>query len=294
MGLGFRSGLCAANFLADKGVSVTVSDQKSEAELGDLIAKLAHNVTVEAGNQSPELLDQNFDLVVISPGVPKAIPLIKEAEAQNVPVIAEIELAYAFLKGTIIAITGTDGKSTTTSLTGHILESLNLHTVVGGNIGIPLISLVEETTEETVSVIELSSFQLETVKDFTPHVGAILNLAPDHLDRYNGMEDYFEAKKRIAMNQKSGNAFIYNCDDNAVAGGTTEVAAERFGFSITGKAEAAAWFEDGAVWIREDEESLKVLDVSTLQIPGLHNVENVMASLLMVRAILKEKNIHPN
>ena len=140
IGLGYRTGLATANFLAARGVDVTVTDTKSLNELAAVTAKLDPSVKVIAGNQNPSILDEGFDVVVLSPGVPKKIPLVCEAERRGIKVIAEIELAYRNMKGYTIGITGTDGKSTTTSLTGHILSGLGYHTLVGGNIGIPLIS----------------------------------------------------------------------------------------------------------------------------------------------------------
>ena len=196
IGLGYRTGLATANFLAARGVEVTVTDTKSADQLADITAKLEPSVKVIAGNQEPSILDSGFDVVVLSPGVPKKIPLVREAESRGIPVIAEIELAYRNMKGYTIGITGTDGKSTTTSLTGHILAELGFHTLVGGNIGIPLISLAEQTTDKTVTVIELSSFMLETIDTFKPDVAAILNVTPDHLDRYDGMDEIGRASCR--------------------------------------------------------------------------------------------------
>ncbi|HPL18435.1 MAG TPA: Mur ligase family protein, partial [Spirochaetota bacterium] len=204
VGLSYRTGLAVSNFLAAREVTVVASDSKGEAELADVIRKLDPAVRVVAGGQNPALLDEGFDAVVLSPGVPKTIPLIVEAYKRGIPVMAEVELAFRNMKGDLIGITGTDGKSTTTALTGHVFRELGIDTYVGGNIGIPLVSFAGKTSEQSVVVAELSSFQLETIIDFKPDVAALLNVTPDHLDRYDGMEAYLDAKMRIAMNQDGG------------------------------------------------------------------------------------------
>ncbi len=287
VGLGFRSGLAAANFMARRGVAVTVSDTKSADELSDIIARLEPAVVVKAGEQDVSLLDAGFDLLVLSPGVPASIPLVREAEKRGVKVIAEIELACAFIRGGIIAITGTDGKSTTTSLAGHILSSLGFHTIVGGNIGVPLVSLVEETTDESVSVIELSSFQLETIDRFHADVAAILNLSPDHLDRYDGMDDYFAAKKRIGENQTSSDFFVFNADDTPLAEGVQDMPGALTSFSLKNE-ESHAFYRDGMICLKE-EGGEPVIDTGRMKIVGLHNAANTMAALLMVKAFLEKR-----
>jgi UDP-N-acetylmuramoylalanine--D-glutamate ligase len=199
-------------------------------DLAEVIAELDRSVKVIAGPQEPSILDEGFDCVVLSPGVPKSIPLIRAALERNIPVISEIELACRFLKGNIIAITGTDGKSTTTMLTYHILRELGYKVHVGGNIGIPLISIVNDTSDDSITVIELSSFQLETIDSFRPDAAALLNITPDHLDRYDSMEDYFEAKMRITLNQRPDDFFVYNMDDRWIMKGLPRVQAN-FAFS---------------------------------------------------------------
>ncbi len=293
VGLGYRTGLAAANFLASGGARVLVSDIKHGDELRDVIAKLDGRVTVFAGNQSPDILNAGVDMVVLSPGVPAGIPLITEAGRRGIPVIAEIELAYRYLKGGIIAITGTDGKSTTTTLAGHILGETGVDTLVGGNIGIPLISLVGKTRENSVSVVELSSFQLETVDRFRPDVAALLNVSPDHLDRYAGMEDYFAAKMRIARNQTEDDFFVYNADDAMIASGLSGVRSQKLSFSLE-KNDADACLSGSGVFLKIDGKRVPVLDPGRLQIMGVHNVQNAMASILMVTAMLKKSGISPD
>jgi len=293
VGLGYRTGVAAAGFLSAHGAEVTVSDIKNENELKDLIAKLDPSVKVIAGHQNPEILDTGFDLVVLSPGVPAGIPLIQEAFSRKIPVISEIELAFRNMKGSFIGITGTDGKSTTTSLTGHIFKELGFHTFIGGNIGIPLISFADQTADKTVTVIELSSFQLETVDTFKPDVAAILNVTPDHLDRYNGMESYFEAKKRIFRHQDNEDFFIYNRDNEILENSRMDYPSRTLTFSIDDDS-ADSFYRDGAVYIIHEGTTIPVVKVKKLSILGIHNIQNVMASLLMVTSLLKKLKLEPD
>lgn len=294
VGLGYRTGLATSNFLIAKGKSVTVTDIKTQHELEDIIAKLNPAVKVIAGNQSPEILDSGFDLVVLSPGVPATIPLILEAKKQNVPVIAEIELAFRYMKGHIIGITGTDGKSTTTTLTGHIFKTLGFKTFVGGNIGVPLVSFADETTEDSVSVIELSSFQLETIDTFRPDVAAILNVTPDHLDRYNGIEDYFAAKKRIFMNQTDEDWFVYNMDNKILTDAEGEYPAHVLRFSVTDTLNADSFFLNNSVYYRGEVIDLIIAEERELKIIGIHNMQNIMGSVLMAVALHKKLGYNPD
>lgn len=293
IGLGYRTGLATANFLAARGTRVTVTDTKSAAELAEIMAKLDPSVKVIAGNQHQSILDEGFDVVVLSPGVPKKIPLVREAESRGIPVIAEIELAYRNMKGYTIGITGTDGKSTTTSLTGHIFSELGFHTLVGGNIGIPLISLADQTTDKTVTVIELSSYMLETIDTFKPDVAAILNVTPDHLDRYDGMDDYFAAKKRIFMNQSDDDWFVYNMDSDMLSAARGEYPEHALRFSIDNN-EADAFLANGHIYCVMKAIHFPVIMQEALPILGIHNVQNVMASILMVLALHEKMGTFPH
>lgn len=293
VGLGYRTGLSAANFLAGRGYDVAVSDSKKLEELSGLISKLDKRVRIFSGEQITSILDEGFDLLVISPGVPKKIPLVASAIEKKIPVISEIELAYNFLNGTVIGITGTDGKSTTTCLTGHILEQIGFKSFIGGNIGIPLVSIAEKTTDDSFTVIELSSYQLETVDKFRPDAALIMNVTPDHLDRYDSMKDYFEAKMRITMNQTENDFFIYNADDETVVSGLDMVKAQKLGFSLA-KNNLSAYFDSGFIFLNINGSFKKILDASRLQIVGLHNVQNVMASILMIKSVLEKRNIVPD
>ncbi|MCP4129389.1 MAG: UDP-N-acetylmuramoyl-L-alanine--D-glutamate ligase [bacterium] len=287
VGLGFRTGLAAANFLAKKGVSVVVSDMKKEEELAGIIEQLNKSVRVIPGSQEPGILDEGFDVLVLSPGVPKAIPLVQAAYTKGIPVISEVELSYLYLKGRVISISGTDGKSTTTCLTGHILKALGYGTFVGGNIGIPLISLVEETREDSISVVELSSFQLETIDTYNSEVAAILNVTPDHLDRYTGMDDYLEAKLNIVKNQGADDFYVYNLDDATLTGCARRAASGHRTFSLVNTS-ADSYYDTGLVYIREEGQARAILEEDRMRIMGLHNIQNAMAAILMVSSLQKK------
>jgi len=291
VGLSYRTGLAVSNFLAAREVAVVASDSKGEAELADVIRRLDPAVRVVAGGQNPSLLDEGFDAVVLSPGVPKNIPLIKEAYKRGIPVMAEVELAFRNMKGNLIGITGTDGKSTTTALTGHVFRELGIDTYVGGNIGIPLVSFAGKTSERSVVVAELSSFQLETIIDFKPDVAALLNVTPDHLDRYDSMEAYLEAKMRIAMNQDGGDYFIYNRDDVMSSRSAARVASRAVSFSVEAE-DADIFYRDGAVFLRDGNR--KVLETGRMRVLGLHNVQNAMVAILSALAIMKKRGMDPD
>ena len=288
VGLGFRTGLAVSNFLALRGIDVSVSDNRNTGELAGVIADLDRKVKVFAGKQHPEILAEGFDCVVLSPGVPKKIPLIASAIERKIPVLAEIELASYFLKGSVIGITGTDGKTTTTMLTHHILRALGLHSLVGGNVGTPLISLVGESNDDTVTVVELSSFQLETINLFRPDAAAILNVTPDHLDRYDGMDDYFAAKMRITMNQTQDDFFIYNFDDISLREAAKKSKAKTLAFSIDTR-DGDIFYEDDTIFFRNIGERRPFMKTKNMFLVGLHNIQNSMASILLVKSILEKK-----
>src|ERR1700758_3999364 len=217
VGLG-KSGVASALFLKAHGARVTVSDTKSPDQLRDEIPVLLdHGITVETGGHG-ERTFRGQDLIVVSPGVPVDAKPLAQARASGEPVIGEIELAAQHLPGPIIAITGSNGKTTTTTLTGEILTAGGLPTLVGGNIGTPAISLVADAKSETVIVLEVSSFQLETIQTFRPRIAVVLNVTPDHLDRHRTFQAYVDAKARIFENQKGDDFAVLNADDATCAG----------------------------------------------------------------------------
>src|SRR5262249_17838953 len=212
VGLG-RSGVASALFLKSQGAQVTVSDTKSEDQLREEIPRLLdQGIAVETGGHG-ERTFRDQDLIVVSPGVPSDAEAITQARALGQPVIGEIELAFAFLRGSLVAITGSNGKTTTTTLVGEILQAGGFATRVGGNIGTPAISLVSESSPETVTVLEVSSFQLETIVSFRPKIAVVLNVTPDHLDRHRTFRAYVDAKARIFENQQGDDFAVLNYDD---------------------------------------------------------------------------------
>jgi len=195
-----RTGEIVSRFAAGYGAIVTATDEKPESELAATAEKLrSAGVQLELGGHSLELLVEK-DLVVVSPGVPSNLPLLASARQAGVVVWSEVELAWRLLRGRLVAITGSNGKTTTTALTAHILRTAGIDTLVGGNIGTPLLALVESSTDSSVTVAELSSFQLENIEAFRPEIGVLLNLTPDHLDRHASFEEYVGAKTRLFSN----------------------------------------------------------------------------------------------
>src|SRR5882672_6288188 len=212
VGLG-RSGVSSAIFLQEHGAKVIVSDSKAEAQLQKEVSTLLdRGISIETGLHG-ERTFRDQDLIVVSPGVPSDQPQLQHARRLGIPVIGEVELASQFLQGKVIAITGSNGKTTTTTLVGEILAKSGKKTLVGGNIGTPVISLVEKSTSDTYLVLEISSFQLETIEQFRPWISVILNITPDHLDRHHTFQAYVDAKARMFENQGSKDFAVLNADD---------------------------------------------------------------------------------
>src|SRR5437588_2624438 len=212
VGLG-KSGVAAAHFLQARGSRVTVSDSKAETHLrNEIPALLDQGIAVETGGHG-ERTFRDQDLIVVSPGVPYDVPQLVQARKLGVPVVGEVELAARFLQGHLIAITGSNGKTTTTTLTGEILEAAGKDVLVGGNIGTPVVSMVAESKAETYDVLEISSFQLETIETFHAEVAVILNITAEHLDRHRSMESYVAAKARVFENQAANDFAVLNADD---------------------------------------------------------------------------------
>jgi len=274
-----RSGIACAKFLTARGATVALSDaQPLEKWSPEALALKSEGVGLLPGDVPGWLLD-NLDLVVISPGVPtKAIP-VRYAERAGAEVIGEVELASRYLKGRLVAITGTNGKTTTTSLIGELLKDAGLPTQVGGNIGTPLISLVESSRDDGWTVVELSSFQLETIKEFHPTVALVLNVTPNHMDRYESFTDYAAAKHRIFMNQGPGDVAILNADDEIVSKWAKGLRAHVASFSVKQQL-AEGLFLRGREIVSRTATSERVLMMSDeMKLRGMHNVENVLAAL---------------
>lgn len=284
VGIG-KSGISAAIFLRGLGARVTVSDTRSAISLAEQIpALLDAGIMVESGGHGL-LTFRRQDLIVISPGVSLDTPEVKQVIGYGLPVIGELELASRFLKGGIIAVTGSNGKTTTTSLIGKIFEDAGLPTQVGGNIGLPVIELVADSTDKTVNVLEVSSFQLETTEQFHPRIGIILNITPDHLDRHGSFEKYVDAKEKIFANQTSADALVLNADDRTTQMCAGRTKAKVYWFSGTKVVRQGAFIREGVVcWIeKEGGASEPILPVSEIHLKGAHNVENVLAAVCAAR-----------
>ena len=284
VGLG-KSGLAAALFLRRRGAQVTVSDVRSaEALAKDIPALLEEGIMVETGGHGL-LTFRRQDLIVVSPGVPLDTPELTQVKGFGLPVIGELELAARFLKGHLAAITGSNGKTTTTALLGEIFELAGLKTLVGGNIGVPVVSLIDDSTEETWSVLEVSSFQLETTEEFHPNVAVILNITPDHLDRHGTFENYAKAKERIFAAQTESDALVLNADNVRTAAAAARSAAPVHWFSLEHPVPRGAWVEDGSVVYCGARGGAveHILPLSSIPLKGEHNVENVLAAVCAAR-----------
>ncbi|MDQ1559013.1 MAG: UDP-N-acetylmuramoylalanine--D-glutamate ligase [Pyrinomonadaceae bacterium] len=275
-----RSGVAAARFLAARGATVALNDRKAVEELTDEARGLkAEGVGLLAGDVPMWLMDQ-IELVVVSPGVPpKNIP-VRYMDRAGAEVIGEVELAARHLRGRIVAITGTNGKTTTTALVAELLRGAGLPVQVGGNIGTPLVSLVDASCEDGWTVAEVSSYQLETIAEFHPTVAVVLNLMPDHMDRYETLTDYGAAKHRIFRNQTAADVAILNADDEIVASWASGLRAHVTLFSVERELEEGLFLRGGRELVSRTPDGERVLMTrDEMQLHGLHNVQNVLAAL---------------
>ncbi len=273
-----RSGIASARFLAQRGAVVALNDRKPLAEWPAAALELkTEGVGHIVGDPPSWLLDQ-IDLVVVSPGVPtKAIP-IRYADRRGAEVIGEIELASRFLRGRVVAITGTNGKTTTTSLIGEMLKDAQMKVQVGGNIGKALVSLVESSRDDGWTVVEVSSFQLETIVDFHPAVAAVLNVTPNHMDRYDSLTDYAAAKHRVFTNQSAGDVAILNADDPIVSSWAKGLRAHVVQFSSTRELTEGLFLRGRDLVSRTRDGERVLLTRDEMKLRGTHNVENVLAA----------------
>ncbi|MBW4027136.1 MAG: UDP-N-acetylmuramoyl-L-alanine--D-glutamate ligase [Acidobacteria bacterium] len=284
VGLG-KSGRAAALFLRRQGAQVTVSDIRSAEQLGkDIPALIEEGISVEAGGHGL-LTFRRQDLIVVSPGVPLDTPELVQVKKFGLPIIGELELASQLLKGKILAITGSNGKTTTTTLCGEILQAAKLPVNVGGNIGVPVIALVEESRSDDWSVLEVSSFQLETADTFHPNIAVILNITPDHLDRHGSFENYAAAKERIFANQTAEDSLVLNADDDAASRAAVRAKSRIFWFSRKRAVRQGAFVYEGAVVYRASEQAAPefILKLDEIPLKGEHNVENVLAAVCAAR-----------
>ena len=274
-----RSGIAAANFLAEQGARVTLLDSKPEEELGDALEQLSIGVKTVFQSSQPF---SDADLVVLSPGVNIHSPDLQTARDNEIEIISELELAYRVDDTPIIAITGTNGKSTTTSLIGHLLEQGGKDVRVGGNIGVPFISLIQEPPKDYM-VLEISSFQLEGVVQFRPRISVILNITPDHLDRHKSMGHYARLKEKITAQQTRDDVLVLNQDDfwsDRIAEGKP---AQKWYFSMREPVKQGCYLKDDSVVFKDGEKEEEICRISELHQALQWQVENVLPSALVAR-----------
>ena len=282
-----RSGIASARFLLGRGARVIISEAKEREALEPQIAELLKFAAHAPGELVLELggnKDESFaaiDLVVVSPGMPLSLPFFAISRKAGIPVIAEIELAWRHLKGRIIGITGSNGKTTTTALTTELLVGAGLKARAAGNIGTPLVEFVEHSVSDDIYVVELSSFQLESINEFRPFAATILNLTPDHMDRYHGFADYIAAKGRVFMNQQGEDVAVLNADDPRTVAMANGISTRTLLFSRTGEIAAGAFVRKGKVFFRDGQKERELFPVEAMQLKGNHNLENVLAASLL-------------
>jgi len=270
-----RSGIAAAELLAQRGAIVTLSDLRAEVPEAAPLAALG--VALDLGAHTLETFT-GADLIVLSPGVPPDQPAIHAARAKGIPVIAEIELASRWLQGRLIAITGTKGKSTTTALTGRMLETAGFKVTVGGNIGAPLSAQVAQSTPDTFHVVEASSFQLEQIDTFHPWIAVMLNFSPDHLDRHPTVEAYGAAKARIFENQVDTDWAVINADDPSVLALAAQARARKRMFALHGSIAEGTVFDRGWIADRSAKGERQLVPADAIHLLGTHLVNDVMAA----------------
>lgn len=286
LGLG-RSGLAARQLLCSNGARVTVNDHQPEENFRDLILQLKEDVVEYIfGTHPPEIICGK-DLIVVSPGIPMNLSLLREARRQGIPIWGEIELAYRFCSAPLVAITGTKGKTTTAALMGEILREDGRSVRVVGNIGVPFSQIVTEVTPEDLVVAEVSSFQLESTVQFKPYIAAILNLAPDHLDRYSSWEEYVKSKQMIYRQQGPEDYLVVNADnpgENFASGTKSRL----IFFSRRQKLKEGIFLQNNKVKARWEGSTFDIFSPDIIPLPGPHNLENCMAAAAMA-LILKVK-----
>lgn len=276
------SGISATSLLESVQAQVILYDENTKLAKEQVRKKLSKDsqAKIVLGVLSEEVID-SLDLVVLSPGVPTDLPIVDEFRNREIPIWGEIELAYRLSKGQIVAITGTNGKTTTTTLVGKLMENYFRSVFVVGNIGNPYTEAAKEMTEETVTVAEISSFQLETIHEFHPKVSAILNITPDHLNRHHTMECYIEAKEKIAMNQTKEDVCVLNYDDEVTREIGNRCTASVLYFSRLHKLEKGVYLDDDTFIYSDGEQKIAVCKTTDLKVLGGHNHENVMSAIAM-------------
>jgi len=283
VGLG-KSGIAAARFLKARGAQVTVSDIRPAGLIAELPSLLDEGIMVETGSHGL-LTFRRQDLIVVSPGVPSNTPELEQVRALGILIIGELELGASFLQGEIVAITGSNGKTTTTTLIGEILKASGRPTLVGGNIGRPVVDMVAESTAESWSVLEVSSFQLETIQSFRPRIAVVLNITPDHLDRHGSFKTYAAAKTRITENQTADDLLVLNAEDEPTKLVAAKSKAQIYWFSPRRQVKQGAFVHGESIFFRSREggPAEPILPTDEIPLAGAHNVENVLAAVCAAR-----------
>lgn len=284
VGLG-KSGISVVKFLVAQGCTVTAADNRNQDMLGDVLPEISNlGITIELGPHNPEIFE-NCDLIVLSPGVPHTIASVNLAREKGIPVIGEIELAYHFINIPTIAVTGTNGKSTTTLLIAEMLHHSNFRALAGGNLGTPLMELVEKQDAVDFIVAEISSFQLDTIDKFRPLVSIILNITDDHLERYTDFNAYARSKARIFENQGANDICVFNEADETILSVSENLAARRFAFNCRQFNEYRAWISEQTICFHTPDDGDQHVDCTDIPLAGRHNLENVSAAGLAVLAV---------
>lgn len=296
VGLG-KSGVAASRFLVSKGAHVLASDKKKFEDLSDDAKSLVNlDVAIETGSHNPEFAD-DVKAVVVSPGVPPNNVIIQTARARGIEIVSEIELAVNGMETPVIAVTGTNGKTTTTTLIGHLLKSSGLKICVAGNIGTPLLSVIDETRAADFVVLEVSSFQIETGSSLSPYVAVVLNVTPDHLDWHSSYEEYLECKARLVKQVRKDGYGVYNAADPDVARTVMSSDAALIPFDATGRIfssrneKKSAWFEGGDLCVRTTQANVNRYSLSDVKLEGMHNRENMLAALLSCELVGAEPHL---
>ncbi len=278
-----RTGVSVARFLKSKGAEVIVSDIKTSSQLKSSLDELRDlDIEFELEDHKVETF-KNVDLIVVSPGVPLDIKPVKEAHRHGIEIMSEVELAYHFIDTPIIAITGTNGKSTTTVLISNILEASGYKVYVGGNIGSPLIDYALSNQDRDYVVAEISSFQLDGIRTFRPKIGILLNITEDHLDRYPTLSSYIYSKSRMFTNQSTKDIAILNKDDSFILKIQEMISAKKIYFSSYQRVEEGAYADGGFITCRDGTGWRELFDIGKLKIVGSHNIQNVMGAILAAK-----------
>lgn len=277
-----KSGIGAAELLGQVGACPVLYDGNPDLDKEAVLHKTASikETDIYAG-ELPEEVQKSLDLAVLSPGVPTDLPLVKKFYEQGIPVWGEVELAFRTGKGRVLAITGTNGKTTTTALLGKIMEDAEDSVFVVGNIGTPYTSKALEMTEDSVTVAEISSFQLETIEKFAPRVSAILNITEDHLNRHHTMEEYIRVKELIVKNQKPEDVCVLNYEDSVLREFGKNIVPRTVYFSSERRLEKGIFLENGQIILKTEDQEISLVKTEELKLLGKHNFENVMAAAAM-------------